>query len=149
MPLGGNHSGAPQKLLNACGLPCGPTTFIWNNSTLLISNFLCAVYVLHSYSNFLPRKLAGNLAWHICRSSRRQLVREVSFVWMIYLISFSRAAQPVIFTAPCNWPLCFPSVACLLAFFVIFPLLSCPPSAPVAQGSCVFLPTSDNRSKIK
>lgn len=112
MPLGGNHRGAPQKLLNACGLLRG-TTCIWNHSTLFISSFLCAVHVLHSCTNSLPRILAGNLAWHKRRSSRRQLVREVSFVWMNHLITFSRAAHLAIFTARCNWPLCIPSVACL------------------------------------
>ncbi len=137
MPLGGNHSGAPQKLLNACGLPHGTTTFIWNNSTLVISNFLCAVYVLHSHANFLPRKQAGNLVWHIRHSSRRQLVREVSFVWMNHLISFSRAAHPVIFTALCNWPLCFPSVAC---FHSLSYSLCCPahPRHQWHKGLCVF-----------
>lgn len=113
MPLGRNHSGAPQKLLNACGLPHGTTTFIWNHSTLFISSFLSMVCILHLFAYILPCMLAGNLAWHIQCSSRRQLVREVSFVWMNHLISSSHAAHLAIFTAWCNWPLCFPSVACL------------------------------------
>lgn len=96
MPLGRNHSGAPQKLLKACGLPHGTTTFIWNQSTLFISSILSVVCMLHLFAYILPCMLAGNLAWHRWCSSRRQLVREVSFVWMNHLISSSHAAHPAI-----------------------------------------------------
>lgn len=96
MPLGRNHSGAPQKLLKACGLPHGTTTFIWNHSTLFISSILSVACMLHLSAYILPCMLAGNLAWHGWCSSRRQLVRKVSFVWMNHLISSSHAAHPAI-----------------------------------------------------
>lgn len=73
MPLRGNQSVAPQKLLNACGLPHGTTIFIQNHSTLFISSLLCVVYVLHSCTYILPHMLAGMLGWHMCRSSRRHI----------------------------------------------------------------------------
>lgn len=83
---------------------------ITQHYSLAASSVVC---MLHLFVYILPCMLAGNLAWHIQCSSRRQLVREVSFVWMNHLISSSHAAHPAIFTVQCNWPLCFPSVACL------------------------------------